>query len=237
MHAQLFWLTCILTWGTIKLLSSRNTLDARILEEETQWTYGQILPVLLLVMPVLGVVATLSVETKREPAAAADSVGPVKRGEAATESSAGSSCAVRLLRSLPSDGSLETMDKDDGLVVVPDWLARSYYYDTFWVGYCIFFECIAIVVLVVLLLCVVFNLGDGMGLESQFRLLDFWVGVFGGVYMLLALPLASFTFFFVGLELDGWFQKPGGRVGKHGVMLLLGAGIYTGYAMVINAIR
>jgi hypothetical protein len=188
-------------------------------------------------MPVLGVVATLSVETRRKPAAAAAAFAVVDSVGLAKGSSAGSSHAVHLLRRLPpSNGSMETIGKDDDLVGAPDWLARSYY-DTFWVGYCIFFECIAIVVLVVLLLCVVFNLGGGMGLESQFRLLDFWVGVFGGVYMLLALPLASFTFFFVGLELDGWFQKPGGRVGKHGVMLLLGAGIYTGYAMVINAIR
>ena len=203
------------------------------MEYETQWTYGQILPVLLLVMPVLGVVATLSVETKRKPpaAAAADNVGPVNKG-----SSADSSHAVHPLRRLPFSGSLETIEKDDDPVGVPDWLARGYY-DTFWVGYCIFFECLAIIVLFVLLLCVVFNLGDGMGLKSQFRLLDFWVGVFGGVYVLLALPLASFTLFFVGLELDGWFQKQGGRVRKHGVMFLLGAVIYTGYAMVIWVIR
>ncbi|KAH6842174.1 hypothetical protein B0I37DRAFT_356289 [Chaetomium sp. MPI-CAGE-AT-0009] len=116
MLSELFWLICILAWGTVKLLSSRNTLDARVLEEESQWTYGQILPVLLLVMPVLGFVGTLSVETKRKPAGAA--VLP-SLSAAAAEDDTDSSQAMHLLKSLRSKDSLDMTDDHDLAAEVP----------------------------------------------------------------------------------------------------------------------
>lgn len=266
---QLFWLMCILAWGTVKLLSSRNTLDTEILEEETQWTYGQILPVLLLVMPVLGVVGTLSVETKPKVTAAMAPPQP----PAATRDSSSSGPGVRLLlrRQLSAD-SLEMTDMTGGRVSVsaaegiagsgqnappvlkrllsrdsldmtdgqddsvaggtPDWLVRNYY-DSFWVNYCIGGECAVIFAYGIILFSVVFNFGHGMGLASQFNLLQFWVSEFAGVYSLVTVPLACFATFLVGLGMDKWLQAPGSRAGKHTVMLLLAAAIHTGYVFMV----
>ncbi|KAH6637168.1 hypothetical protein F5144DRAFT_208057 [Chaetomium tenue] len=272
MLSELFWLMCILAWGTVKLLSSRNTLDTQILEEETQWTYGQILPVLLLVMPVLGVAGTLSVETKPKLAAAAAAVVVVpSQPPATTRDSTSSGRGVRLLRRQLSVDSLEMTDMTGDHVSVsaaegnpgssttapdlkrllsrdsldmtdghddpaahgaPDWLVRNYY-DSFWANYCIGGECAVIFAYGIILFSVVFNFGDGMGLASQFNLLQFWFSEFAGVYSLVTVPLACFATFLVGLGMDKWLQAPGSRPGKHVVMLLLVAVIHTGYVFMV----
>ena len=239
----------ILIWGTIKLLSSRYTLDARNLEEESQWTYGQILPVLLLIMPVLGVVGTLSVDTKPklpenstdssqtayllQTLPSRDNLDMTNHHDSAVESNADSSQTVHLLKTHVSRDSLDmTDDRDSAGGMLPDWLVRNYY-DAFWVNYCIVCECASIFAYGLIMFAVVFNFGDGMGLATQLNLLEFWVTEFAGVYSLVTVPLACFATFLVGLGLDKWLQQPGRKAGKHAVMLLLGGVIHTAYVVVV----
>jgi hypothetical protein len=214
---------CILAWGTFKLLSSRNTLDANVLEEEVQWTYGQILPVLLLLMPVMGVVGTLAVDTKRKPA---------PEGNTDTDFTQ----VVHLTKGLfPRDSLDMTDDHESGAEMPPDWLVRNYY-DTFWVNYCIICECGSIFAVIIYLFCAVFDIRDVKAVEgyvkgvaTRFDLLEFWVTKTGGVYTLAAIPLACFTTFLGGFSLDKWLEEPGSSVGKHAVMFLLGGVIHMGY--------
>ncbi|KDN70792.1 hypothetical protein CSUB01_08723, partial [Colletotrichum sublineola] len=54
MRTPVYWLLVILLWGTVKILSARNSIrtsrsDVSLAEE--QWTFGQILPVFLLFGP------------------------------------------------------------------------------------------------------------------------------------------------------------------------------------------
>ena len=62
---QITWLTVALVWGTIAVLRDRNTLpwgqndpDAaqRVLSEQNFWSFGQIVPVVLLLLPFLALV-------------------------------------------------------------------------------------------------------------------------------------------------------------------------------------
>lgn len=234
---------CILIWGTVKLLSSRNTLDARVLEEEAQWTYGQILPVLLLIMPVLGVVGTVSVDTKPKLAKGNTSSSqtahllerlPSRDNLGVTDGhDADSSQTVHLLQMQLSRDSLDMTDGHDPTAEVPpDWLVRNHY-DSFWVNYCIVSECASILAYGIIMFSVIFNFGDGMGLAAMFNLLEFWVTEFAGVYSLVTVPLACFYTFLVGLGLDKWLQEPGSRAGKHVVMFLLGGVIHTAYVVVV----
>ncbi|KAF4821669.1 hypothetical protein CGCTS75_v010962 [Colletotrichum tropicale] len=66
---EVYWLCVILVWGTIKVLGTRNELLGLIVtavdedqltlaEAENQWTFGQILPVILLFGPVFTIFGT-----------------------------------------------------------------------------------------------------------------------------------------------------------------------------------
>ena len=55
------WMCAIgLAWGSAHILVHRSYIDKAILEKEDEWGFGQILPVMLLVVPVLGCMETLS---------------------------------------------------------------------------------------------------------------------------------------------------------------------------------
>ncbi|KAF4899243.1 hypothetical protein CGCF415_v010528 [Colletotrichum fructicola] len=77
---EVYWLCVILVWGTIKVLGTRNELLGLIVtavdedqltlaEAENQWTFGQILPVILLFGPVFTIFGTFVHHiTKPDPA-------------------------------------------------------------------------------------------------------------------------------------------------------------------------
>ncbi|KAK2762038.1 hypothetical protein CKAH01_16235 [Colletotrichum kahawae] len=55
---EVYWLFVILLWGTVKVLAARNTISSMSPEvalEEKQWTFGQVLPVFLLLGPLFGI--------------------------------------------------------------------------------------------------------------------------------------------------------------------------------------
>jgi hypothetical protein len=56
MHCQLLWLFISLVWGTRRLCSTRFKADNRL--QENYWTFGQLVPVLLLLTPLLNIVDT-----------------------------------------------------------------------------------------------------------------------------------------------------------------------------------
>ncbi|KAF4888649.1 hypothetical protein CGCVW01_v014482 [Colletotrichum viniferum] len=69
LNNKVYWLCVILVWGTIKVLGTRNELLGLIVtavdedqltlaEAENQWTFGQILPVILLFGPVFTIFGT-----------------------------------------------------------------------------------------------------------------------------------------------------------------------------------
>ena len=56
---QITWLTLALAWGTISVLRDRNNLSydqEGFLSEQNAWSFGQIVPVVLLLLPFLALV-------------------------------------------------------------------------------------------------------------------------------------------------------------------------------------
>ncbi|KAH0434143.1 hypothetical protein CcaCcLH18_05467 [Colletotrichum camelliae] len=80
LDTKVYWLCVILVWGTIKLLGTRNELLGLIVtavdedqltlaEAENQWTFGQILPVILLFGPVFTIFSTFIHHTTKPDSA------------------------------------------------------------------------------------------------------------------------------------------------------------------------
>ena len=58
--AASLWMVCIgLIWGTLQLIYPRLYLPDRDLEKENIWNFGQILPMLLLALPLIGIAEIL----------------------------------------------------------------------------------------------------------------------------------------------------------------------------------
>ena len=59
---QITWLTVALAWGTIAVLRDRDSLtydqgsSQRVLSEQNAWSFGQIVPMVLLLLPFLALV-------------------------------------------------------------------------------------------------------------------------------------------------------------------------------------
>ena len=54
---QILWLCFALAWGTIHLFTARSYLsqDAALVSAENVWSFGQFLPVILLILPILSI--------------------------------------------------------------------------------------------------------------------------------------------------------------------------------------
>lgn len=71
---EVYWLFVILLWGTLEFLAARNSISSKSPQatlEEEQWTFGQILPIFLLLGPlftVAGIFAANVAKTTSNPA-------------------------------------------------------------------------------------------------------------------------------------------------------------------------
>ncbi|KAI0149420.1 hypothetical protein BJ166DRAFT_63179 [Pestalotiopsis sp. NC0098] len=53
MLGEIYWLTMTMAWGLMQLIKTRSQPDPAFLKLENQWTFGQIIPVVLLAAPIL----------------------------------------------------------------------------------------------------------------------------------------------------------------------------------------
>lgn len=56
---QIYWLTMTMAWGLMQLIKTRSQPDPAFLKLENQWTFGQIIAVVLLAAPILTTVGML----------------------------------------------------------------------------------------------------------------------------------------------------------------------------------
>lgn len=70
---QVLWLMFVLVWGTIKVAGARNFMIKdyqSVVEEKNQWTFGQVMSVLLLASPVFSMCCKFALcpsDTERQP--------------------------------------------------------------------------------------------------------------------------------------------------------------------------
>lgn len=57
---QVIWILLAVVWGGFKIIGATAQLPRDIFEQENQWTFGQIVPVLLLAVPIFGTMIHLA---------------------------------------------------------------------------------------------------------------------------------------------------------------------------------
>lgn len=171
-------------WGTFKITGTRNTLPKEILEEENAWTFGQIVPVLLLAMPLFSMVSQLI------------------PNEATTISTTGHevSFSTDVPRRPPYPFSTQHSE-------LSSIITGNYTYETYWLRPCIVCLLLAILCFIVDAFCLSFNIFYGMG--PSISLVEVWFTSFGLLwYITLFLPCAFANLISLGLALDSWLGTP-----------------------------
>lgn len=57
---QVIWILFAIVWGGFKIIGATAQLPRDIFEQENQWTFGLIVPVLLLAVPIFGTIIHLA---------------------------------------------------------------------------------------------------------------------------------------------------------------------------------
>lgn len=66
-HTQIYWLIVLVAWGTTKILLTRSSIDIDAKNDQHDaWTFGQILPVLLLIAPIWSLVTAFAFVDRSE---------------------------------------------------------------------------------------------------------------------------------------------------------------------------
>lgn len=178
------WLFIAMIWGTFKITGTRNTLPKEILQEENAWTFGQIIPVLLLAMPLFSMVSQL-----------------IPNG-ATTTSTTGHE--VSLLTDVPRRPPYPFSTQHSEL---PGIITGNYTYKTYWLWPSLVCLFLAILFFVVDAFCLSFNIIYGMG--PILSLVQVWFTSFGLLwYIILFLPCAFANVISLGLALDNWLGNP-----------------------------
>ncbi|PFH56888.1 hypothetical protein XA68_15815 [Ophiocordyceps unilateralis] len=212
---QLFGLVWTLTWGSLKVLAARDSLRGgagkpfdpserfasalshRI--DEDQWSFGQVLSVLLLVMPLWNLIERLVSAVKEETKC-------IPQG-AATQSPAG--CLFEEIPSPASDN--------------PSSLSSNHF--TTVSGLC---PCIFGAAFITWLFAIRFMINVSGDSASQLyvdfaltglsgSILNYWIYSDGAlIIVVLGLPLSCFIVFTIGLSLDPWLRRP---IRPHAILL------------------
>ncbi|KAI1341222.1 hypothetical protein F5Y15DRAFT_27845 [Xylariaceae sp. FL0016] len=188
MLAEIYWLMTILIWGTVKVISARQSIDRATLENESQWTFGQILPAILLFAPIVTAIGAFELS---------DSLQTLQQLP-------GSSNAIQI----STDSLLETQDSapdlyvsvchggeflvpqsllkcriyqiddcrpslDPRLSILARWMPREKLYIAPWVAVIVACPCISAILLTILSFTTLFKLDSR--LEPDWPLYDLWI--------------------------------------------------------------
>lgn len=171
-------------WGTFKITGTRNTLPKEILEDENAWTFGQIIPVLLLAMPVFSMVSQLIPNTATTTSTTRDEVS--------------------LLTDAPRTPPYPFSTQHSEFSSI---ITGNYTYKTHWLGPSIVCLFLGILGFVVVAFCMSFNIIYGMG--PSISLVETWFTKVGVLwYIIFFLPCAFAHIISLGLALDSWLGSP-----------------------------
>lgn len=174
------WLFTAMIWGTFKITGTRNTLPKTILQEENAWTFGQIIPVLLLAMPLFSMVIQL-----------------IPNGATVTSTTGHES---NLLADVPRRPPYPFSTRHSEL---PSIITGNYTCKTYWLWPNIACLFLATACFILDAFCMSFNIIGGMG--PYISLVEIWFTEFGLVWhIILILPCAFANIISIGLALDSW---------------------------------
>lgn len=217
---KVYLLALFLTWGTLRFFATRGAVPEDALEEESQWTFGQILPVLLLATPLFNLFGlAMAKSTLRRSPAPANNTTVVEGDEDDEES---------LLKEPNHRFSAHRMDSDITLCppdpsthpevtsTLPEadhlglddpassWADRNYY-KTPWMGVCALSLSTAYIYLSVQGMRNLFPIE--VAFKTNVTLLGFWVGQGYIYYLFIGMPAATAFTILLGLTIDGFFRR------------------------------
>ena len=223
--AEVYWLGLVLIWGTFRLIGARNFngMPPGVIEDENQWTFGQLLPVLLLLSPIFNTFGLFLSKTQKVTNPSA--METVEMGSESESS--------RALHKRPNDitrpltrsqiSRLATMD------VSPESWTDHDYYASKWMPACVGPICLAFFYLPGLAAGFLFSIAGH--LRPQVTLLRFWVTDFGGIwFVVLGIPQSTMFAIMLGMGLEWWFKEkenPRGRQWLHLMFSTFSMMIYT----------
>ncbi|KXJ94994.1 hypothetical protein Micbo1qcDRAFT_200450 [Microdochium bolleyi] len=208
MLMEICWLLASVVWGTLKIFNSRKFVSREIREAESQWTFGQLLPVLLLLAAVFTALNTaVSVYTESgipralgqaECAGAASSIG-TGTGTAwkPQQASALLLGQVTEIEVHGSDSSVSTAAATGTENAAQDAAAGYDLYSTEWLLPCLAAE-IAVVAYIVTQGFITLGVGTSF--------VEGWIQYGMLTFVLLGVPLASTLSLSVTLALDPLFN-------------------------------
>lgn len=215
-----YWLGVVLVWGTFRLIGARNfaNIPQAVVDDENQWTFGQLLPVLLLLSPVFNTFGLFLAKTHHVPrpqAADTEEMGSVNASHPSLAEPP-KDLTRPLARSQIS--RLATMD-----VAPRSWTDRDYY-SAPWMPACVGAVCSACFYLPGIAAGYLFSIAGN--LRPQYTPFRFWVIDFGGLWFAtIGLPLSTCFSIMAGIGLQRWFTSPSKSLGKqwghYGVAMLL----------------
>lgn len=180
---QVIWLLVAVLWGTFKIRGATAQLPQDIFAKENDWTFGQIVPVLLLVVPMFATIINF----------ASDEINP----ECLDQDGHGIS-SVGMSRAYP----FATHSSE-----LPDTLTATYTSRARW----LWPSLVGLLLSTTYFTYEVFsqNFDFAKGLEAHGSLVEVWVTRFGLLwYMILGLPCTLSNTVAIGLALDAWFESP-----------------------------
>lgn len=219
-------------WGTIRIISSRSLQDQAAFQEESQWTFGQMLAVLLLAGPVFEMASTFiskvsnhDPQQSRELKQKADPIQQSDLGRSLSSVASGLQPASDHQNLARHPGSCQTN--------TADWINRDYYATAPWLWSCSTALCGVVLVITCFTFGAIFNFSEGMSFEPQFTLMDFWFSDFAVFYFLPlgVLPACTATVL-VGLSLDRWVQETSWTGGKQLLVCVSAVTIHAVYISV-----
>ncbi|KAI1178607.1 hypothetical protein F4777DRAFT_594366 [Nemania sp. FL0916] len=227
MLGEIYWLLVLLVWGTIRLVSSLAINDKMVSDAESTWAFGQILPVVLLVAPIITSIEAFAPENisgslrpprYNWPRARRDFSYDSPRNLAPEDAGSVTLAPLRLSILAPaSEGNIAAATADDqeldsGATADsrPISLDGPNYDEAQWLGPCISSICAAVFTYTAICFGLTFNFLKDRTYEPQFPLVETWFGGIGIFFsVLLAYPATTMSTVFVGVYIDFWNRQAG----------------------------
>lgn len=183
---QKIWILLAVVWGGFKVIGATAQLPQDIFEQENQWTFGQIVPVLLLVVPIFGTIIHLaSSSTVSDPSDGQDDETPDAVASGAHK---------------PYPFATQTSELPETLTDAYSSRARwlwpslvGFFLSTAYFAFEVFSN----------------NFGITRGLKPYGSLVEVWFTHLGLLwYIIFGLPFMLSNTVAIGLALDAWLERP-----------------------------
>lgn len=186
----------------MKLFAARYRLSPdldKVSEEGNPWTFGQILPVMLLAGQAFSIMGVFGAEIKRQHATSRRTSWPqeIRSSPPETTQSTQNQLSASRTKLAPIEGSLlfdiefssTSSSIQNRIQEDRDWVNRDYYSDASWIGMCILPLTLCIVIFTFIFYRAQIDYSFGLEFGDFFDVLDTWIDDMGLLYyFLIGLP-------------------------------------------------